>query len=57
MDKETEKQPCAWCKTEGECTIIDYTIFDDFGQPLHPRMICYCFRCGRKLKEDGDGTS
>ena len=53
MDKETDKKPCAWCKTEGEYTIID----NDFGQPIHPRMICYCFRCGRKLREDDDGAS
>lgn len=36
---------CHWC--DSEYTIID----DDFGQPIHPRMIRYCFRCGKKLKE------
>ena len=53
MDKETDKKPCAWCKTEGEYTIID----NDFGQPLRPSMIHYCFNCGRKLKEDNHGTA
>ena len=53
MEKETDKKPCAWCKTEGEYTIID----DDFGQPLRPSMIHYCFNCGRKLREDNHGTA
>lgn len=47
------KKPCAWCKGEGEYTIID----DDFGQPLRPSMIHYCFNCGRKLKEEDDGKN
>ena len=47
MDKETEKQPCVWCKSEHEYTIID----NDFGQPLRPSMIHFCFNCGRKLME------
>lgn len=38
---------CPWCKNEYTIyTIID----DDFGQPLHPNMIKYCFSCGRPLK-------
>ena len=53
MEKETDKKPCAWCKTEGEYTIID----DDFGQPLRPSMIHFCFNCGRKLKEEDDGKN
>lgn len=44
-------EPCAWCKSEHEYTIID----DDFGQPLRPSMIHYCFNCGRKLREDANG--
>lgn len=42
----TEQKPCPWCKAE--YTIID----DDFGQPLHPNFIKFCFYCGRKLKGD-----
>ena len=42
------KTPCAWCKGKGEYTIID----DDFGQPLRPSMIHFCFNCGRKLMEE-----
>ena len=48
-----QKQPCAWCKSEHEYTIID----DDFGQPLRPSMIHFCFNCGRELKEDNHGTA
>ena len=46
-DFDPEPKPCAWCKSEHEYTIID----DDFGQPLRPSMIHYCFNCGRKLRE------
>jgi hypothetical protein len=34
---------CLWCKSE--YTIID----DDFGQPIHPNMIKFCWSCGKKL--------
>ena len=46
--KAETKEPCPWCKTEGEYTIID----NDFGQPLRPSMIHFCFNCGRKLMEE-----
>lgn len=45
------KELCAWCKGKGEYTIID----DDFGQPLRPSMVHYCFNCGRKLREEDHG--
>ena len=34
---------CPWCKSE--YTIVD----DDFGQPVHPHMIRYCWHCGSPL--------
>lgn len=35
---------CAWCKA-------DYTIIDDdFVQPIHKKMIKFCWHCGRKLE-------
>ena len=41
------RRGCAWCGRESEWTVID----DDFGQPVHPDLVRYCFHCGRKLKE------
>lgn len=46
---EKEKTECPWCSPRSEYTIID----DDFGQPLHPNMIKFCFNCGRELRKDG----
>ena len=43
MEKGKDK-PCAWCKAE--YTIID----DDFGQPVHPTKVKFCFNCGRRLR-------
>lgn len=45
------KQGCAWCKAE--YTIID----DDFGQPLHPNYVKYCFYCGKKIEENNGGKN
>lgn len=47
--KVEEKTECPWCSSHSEYTIID----DDFGQPLHPKMINFCFSCGRDLRKDG----
>ena len=44
-----EETECPWCKPSSEYTIID----DDFGQPLHPDMIKFCFNCGRDLRKGG----
>lgn len=41
---DSTKTDCPWC-SDKEYTIID----DDFGQPIHPKMIHYCFRCGKEL--------
>lgn len=41
---ESKDKPCAWCKAE--YTIID----DDFGQPVHPTKVKFCFNCGRRLR-------
>lgn len=42
--EERSKGWCAWCKAE-------YTIVDDeFVQPVHPKLIKFCWHCGRKLK-------
>ena len=36
---------CAWCRA-------DYTIIDgDYGQPIRPNMIKFCWHCGRKLED------
>jgi len=36
---------CVWCKSE-------YTvIYDDFGQPVYPNHVKYCFSCGSPLTE------
>lgn len=43
--KQHESKPCSWCKA-------DYTIIDNFGQPLHKRMIRFCWHCGRFLSND-----
>lgn len=48
---ERNKGWCAWCKAE--YTIID----DDFGRPIRPNMIKFCWHCGRKLKEEQHGTN
>lgn len=45
IDREAWKE-CPWCKSE--YTIID----DDFGQPVHPKMIKFCWNCGRPLTEE-----
>lgn len=45
---EKEEKDCPWCRPSSEYTIID----DDFGQPLHPSMIKFCFSCGRDLRKD-----
>lgn len=45
---EKEEKNCPWCRPSSEYTIID----DDFGQPLHPKMIKFCFNCGRDLRKD-----
>lgn len=37
---------CPWCKSE--YTIVD----DDFGQPVHPNMIRYCWHCGSPLTHE-----
>lgn len=42
IDREAWKK-CPWCKSE--YTVID----DDFGQPVHPNMIKFCWNCGRPL--------
>lgn len=42
IDREAWKE-CPWCKSE--YTVID----DDFGQPVHPKMIKFCWKCGRPL--------
>lgn len=42
--KNETPNECPWCNAE--YTIID----DDFGQPLRPKMINFCFYCGRPLK-------
>lgn len=42
IDLEAWKE-CPWCKAE--YTIID----DDFGQPVHPNMVKFCWSCGRPL--------
>ena len=42
IDREEWKK-CPWCKSE--YTVID----DDFGQPVHPKMIKFCWKCGRPL--------
>lgn len=42
IDLEAWKE-CPWCKSE--YTIID----DDFGQPVHPNMVKFCWSCGRPL--------
>lgn len=42
IDQEEWKK-CPWCKSE--YTVID----DDFGQPVHPNMIKFCWNCGRPL--------
>jgi hypothetical protein len=39
------KEPCPWCNAE--YTILD----DDFGQPLHPHFIRFCFFCGREFEK------
>lgn len=44
---EKEEKDCPWCRPSSEYTIID----DDFGQPLHPSMIKFCFNCGRDLRK------
>lgn len=46
VKRTVNKMDCPWC-SDKEYTIID----DDFGQPIHPKMIHYCFRCGRELKD------
>lgn len=40
---ESAWSKCPWCKAE--YTIVD----DDFGQPVHPHMIRYCWHCGSPL--------
>lgn len=45
IDRDAWKE-CPWCKSE--YTIID----DDFGQPLHLKMIKFCFNCGRPLSNE-----
>lgn len=37
---------CPWCKAE--YTIID----DDFGQPVHPNMVKFCWHCGKPLTKE-----
>lgn len=39
-----DDKKCPWCKAE--YTIID----DDFGQPVHPTKVRFCFNCGRRLR-------
>ena len=46
MDKQEKNKGCAWCNAE-------YTIIDDeFGLPIHPNSIKFCWHCGRKLREE-----
>lgn len=45
IDREAWKE-CPWCKSE--YTVID----DDFGQPVHPNTIKFCWNCGRPLTEE-----
>ena len=48
-EKQERDKGCAWCKAE--YTIID----DDFGQPIRPKMIHFCWRCGKRLEVEHDG--
>lgn len=43
-----KKDCCSWCSPNSEYTVID----DDFGQPIHPSMVKYCFNCGRELRKE-----
>ncbi len=44
LDEQENNKGCAWCNAE-------YTIVDDeFVQPVHPKLIKFCWHCGRKLK-------
>lgn len=46
LDEQENNKGCAWCNAE-------YTIVDDeFVQPVHPKLIKFCWHCGRKLKEE-----
>ena len=46
LDAQEKNKGCAWCNAE--YTIID----DDFGQPIRPKMIKFCWHCGSKLGEE-----
>ena len=60
MVRHAEK--CPWCYENGEprkaCNLEWSVVDDDFGQYVSPKMIRFCFYCGRKLEvmksDDGD---
>lgn len=51
----SETKPCPWCHKESGKPMkpfeIEWSVLDDdFAQHVHPKMIKYCFSCGRKLE-------
>ena len=42
-EREEQSKGCPWCKAE--YTIVD----DDFGQPIRPDKVKFCWNCGRML--------
>lgn len=53
IDKmQSELKPCPWCYGKNGKTDLDFTIIDDdFGQPVHPKLIKFCPFCGRSLQK------
>lgn len=53
MKIKTEKPICPWCQNNKGKTDLNFSVIDDdAGQYIPARLINYCFKCGRKLKEE-----